>query len=383
MISQHTITQKTVFLIGTRFFGVLGPCKILINTLLERGFEVYVFARSDEFYQRYLCPHPKLHLIQIPIRRSYSSWFYDLFCILLILYYAYRTFPRYLHSFNPKPGLIATAVKLLYPFARLNIGVTGLGNTFIRLNLLQTSLLQPFFFLQSYLCTYCFFQNPTDKQLFIDKYGLPSCKAKIFPGPGLDTLSFFPSRSLDRRSLSTPSQPLRILCVGRLLYQKGFSHLFRLFDSYKLNRSMLCEFTLVGSLDSEHPDRIPPAIFNSYLSHSTTWIPWSDDMLSIYNDHDLLLFLSEREGGPRAILEASGCGIPSIAANSPGVDQFIQDGRTGFLVNPSDIDSIYDKISIYSSNRMLLIEHGSAAHKLVTSNLTLEQATAAQLEMYH
>ena len=45
--------KKTVFLIGTRWFGVLGPMELLINDLYKNNVEIYVFGQKDSHYHKH------------------------------------------------------------------------------------------------------------------------------------------------------------------------------------------------------------------------------------------------------------------------------------------------------------------------------------------
>jgi glycosyltransferase involved in cell wall biosynthesis len=45
---------------------------------------------------------------------------------------------------------------------------------------------------------------------------------------------------------------------------------------------------------------------------------------------DIFLFPSELEGHPQVLLQAAGCGLPSVAMNSYHPDAIV-DGKTGFL----------------------------------------------------
>ena len=63
--------QKCHFLIGTRWFGVLGPTQLMIDALVEQGYRVYVFGQKDDHYARYY--DDNCTLIEINMARSYSA----------------------------------------------------------------------------------------------------------------------------------------------------------------------------------------------------------------------------------------------------------------------------------------------------------------------
>jgi len=46
------------------------------------------------------------------------------------------------------------------------------------------------------------------------------------------------------------------------------------------------------------------------------------------------------EGFPNAVLEAMACARPVVATRLPGMEELVQDGRTGLLVPPGDADAL-------------------------------------------
>ena len=88
-------------------------------------------------------------------------------------------------------------------------------------------------------------------------------------------------------------------------WQKGLRDFLNLLKHTDILSSGKFSFTIVGSLDPNHPDRLHQQDIVDFKNLGVDWIPWTDDIGSIYRRHDVLLFMSEREGGPRAVLEAA------------------------------------------------------------------------------
>lgn len=61
------------------------------------------------------------------------------------------------------------------------------------------------------------------------------------------------------------------------------------------------------------------------------------DIVDYYKALDLYIVSSRAEGGPKAVLEAMACGVPLVTTNVGMVNDVIQDGVNGFVVNGSDI----------------------------------------------
>ena len=67
-------------------------------------------------------------------------------------------------------------------------------------------------------------------------------------------------------------------------------------------------------------------------SHRQTW----------YGVADAFVLLSDVESMPRSLMEAMSFGLPSLATNVYGVSELIEDGRTGFLIQPNSLRSAVD-----------------------------------------
>ncbi|MCP4463772.1 MAG: glycosyltransferase family 4 protein, partial [Planctomycetaceae bacterium] len=204
--------KRSAFLVGTRWFGVLGPCKLLINELTDRGYQVYVFGREDSHYHQF--DMGKAVLVKLKVKRSYFSFFSDFTDIVKILYYAISKSPAFVHSFNPKPSLLCFFSLLLVRRPRFFIGVTGLGNTFIKAKRLEKPIRRVMKLALS-RASFVFFQNDDDVRLFVNELGADPSKVLKFTSPGVDVERFRLRQSFETGSV------IKVLLVARLLWQKG------------------------------------------------------------------------------------------------------------------------------------------------------------------
>jgi glycosyltransferase involved in cell wall biosynthesis len=66
----------------------------------------------------------------------------------------------------------------------------------------------------------------------------------------------------------------------------------------------------------------------------------SDNIADYYRAADLFVLPSIREGLPNALLEAMACGLPVIAANASGTRELVVEGKTGYLFDAKDPNSL-------------------------------------------
>jgi glycosyltransferase involved in cell wall biosynthesis len=72
---------------------------------------------------------------------------------------------------------------------------------------------------------------------------------------------------------------------------------------------------------------------------------------------------SPKEGWGISILEASACGTPTVASDSPGLRDAVVHGRTGMLVPHGDVDALSEAISRVLTDSKIREEMGLAARE--------------------
>jgi len=368
------MNKKTIFLIGTRWFGILGPTQEMIKKLTESGYHIFVFGQSDNHYKRYY--NDNCTLVEIHMKRSYTSFIYDFLDIIKISRYILRFKPSAIHSFNPKPAFISFFSSLIRPGTFLFVGITGLGNTFIKAKRLEP-IITKLFRLVGKKASFIFFQNLDDIELFKQKkIGNPK-KHKIFIGPGVDLEIFTPVN----RTIKQPSE-LTVLCVSRLIWQKGILEFCESAKEIKETYRNI-KFLLVGEYDFQHPDCVEPTKLEEYIkANIIEHIPWTDKIADIYKTADIFFLHSYREGAPRAILEASASNLPTVGSDCTGVKELVINDKTGYLVPFKNTQKCIEKLIELIENNDKRLEFGDNARKMIAEPYSLINSTEAQLNMY-
>ncbi len=62
--------------------------------------------------------------------------------------------------------------------------------------------------------------------------------------------------------------------------------------------------------------------------------------IQLMQQADVLIYPSPKEGWGLSVLEANACGTVVVASNSPGLNEAVQDGKTGFLVPHGDVGAM-------------------------------------------
>ena len=70
---------------------------------------------------------------------------------------------------------------------------------------------------------------------------------------------------------------------------------------------------------------------------------WSD-VPEITAILDISVLPSFYEGMGRVVLEAMAAGKPMVACRVGGVPEFVEDGVTGYLISPGDVDALVERL---------------------------------------
>jgi glycosyltransferase involved in cell wall biosynthesis len=75
------------------------------------------------------------------------------------------------------------------------------------------------------------------------------------------------------------------------------------------------------------------------------------------------LLTSPKEGWGISVMEAAACGTPTVASDSPGLRDSVQDGKTGLLVPHGDVEALAKAIRALMEDASLRNDMGSAARR--------------------
>ena len=98
---------------------------------------------------------------------------------------------------------------------------------------------------------------------------------------------------------------------------------------------------------------------------------------------DIFSLPSWNEGFGVVYIEAMAQGKPVIGCQEEGIEDFVEDGKTGLLVKPKDVDSLDKAMDYLLSNPDEAKAMGERARKLVLENYTWEKNAEKTIETYN
>ncbi|MDO8806549.1 MAG: glycosyltransferase family 4 protein [Elusimicrobiota bacterium] len=97
---------------------------------------------------------------------------------------------------------------------------------------------------------------------------------------------------------------------------------------------------------------------------------------------DLVVLPSLREGFPVILLEAMAAGKPVVASKIAGIDESVEDGRTGLLVPPGDGAALAAAITGLCGNRGRALEMGENGRAAVREKFGIDKMITAHEAVY-
>jgi glycosyltransferase involved in cell wall biosynthesis len=179
------------------------------------------------------------------------------------------------------------------------------------------------------------------------------------------------------------SGPLRLLLVGRYGERKGC---FELVEALARVRESGVEATLELVGREEHPgeeERLRRRVRARALEDSVRFagVRDRDELAASYSGADVLCLPSRREGLPMAVLEGMAFGLPILATRVGGVADLVEDGRSGYLVDPEDVDGLAARIRDLADGERRA-RMGSEARARVNEFAAAESIVARWREVY-
>jgi len=207
---------------------------------------------------------------------------------------------------------------------------------------------------------------------------------------GADTSRFYPEAvtrqdaAAFRRSLGFEVEAPLVVMVGRLTRWKGQHLLLEAIE--RLPRKKV-GVLFVGSDQGriEYSNELKSIAARFPHGKKTVFLERSDEMPLVYASGDVVVNASsgQPEAFGRVITEAQAMGRITIGTAHGGACETIQDGKTGFLVKPSDVLALAERLQqvleMSENERQRVAE---AAVESVRTSFSIERTCRQTLEVY-
>ena len=195
-----------------------------------------------------------------------------------------------------------------------------------------------------------FFSYFTDKLITINKEDYAIAKEKFHakevcyvPGVGVDVEKFASvqiDRVAKRREIGIPEDAVLLLSVGELNDNKNHQVIIKALA--KLNNPKI-HYAIAGG--GEKKDYLLDLALQLGVADQFHLLGYRRDIAEINHCSDIFCFPSIREGLGLAAIEAMACGVPIVTSDVRGINDYSEQGVTGFKCSPQDVDSFAEVIN--------------------------------------
>ncbi len=175
---------------------------------------------------------------------------------------------------------------------------------------------------------------------------------------GVNTDRFSPTHHSTawRRAHGIDDDAVVVAFVSRLVWEKGLGVYADVIE--RLERQNVPHHSLVvgdGPAREALEARLPHTTFAGFLE--------GDALATAYASSDVFLFPSDTETFGNVTLEAMASGLPTICANAAGSRDLVDDGTTGRLCPPGDVDAFAAATQHLVTEAARRRRMGTAAHE--------------------
>ena len=236
-------------------------------------------------------------------------------------------------------------------------------------------------------CTFIVSISPVVTEEFLE-YGIPEERIiEIIPAVDADVFTPGPRPANLVKKLGLEDKQV-LLTVSRLTERKGHDLVLKALDI--LHNHDKLHYVIVGI--GEDRERLEGIITNSGLSGKVTFTGRIDDaelpdyyrLCDIYvmPNREVLGSTDSIEGFGISFIEANACEKPVIAGRSGGTSAAVEDGVSGYLVDPENPEELAEKIRHLLDNPDISADMGRRSRERVLSEFSWEDSARKLAESF-
>ncbi|CAD5279084.1 Glycosyltransferase involved in cell wall bisynthesis [Bosea sp. 62] len=201
---------------------------------------------------------------------------------------------------------------------------------------------------------------------------------------GLDLARFpVPPEARPPRDGSDPAEPVRFITIGRAVAKKGFDDLLAALAILPAELN----WRLVHIGGGEMLAALKAQAEKLGLASRIEWrgAQAQDAVVAALREADLFVLPSkqagngDRDGLPNVVMEAASQALPIVATDFAGIPEFVEHGREGLLLRPSDVTALAKALDGLARDPQWRGKLGAAAF----DRLSTEFSAQAGLERVH
>lgn len=321
--------MRKVLILTNSINGLYSFRRELIKKLINESYAVTISSpegTKDIYFSNMGCK-----FIKTSIDRRGTNPIADFYLLYEYLRIIRKANPEIVLTYTIKPnvygGLACRLLKVPYI-----ANITGLGTSIENKGVLSTISL--FFYKVGLKKAYAvFFQNKTNRKLFINNKVVSIKVSRIIPGSGVN----LGHHVFEEYPIC--NEVIKFLYIGRIMKAKGIDELFEAAQIIK-NSYPNTEFHFVGPNEENYDDKL-----NTLIPKKTIYYHgYQENVHDLIKNCHAIINPSYHEGMSNVLLESASTGRPVLASNVPGCRETFDEGISGFGFEVGNVDSLVETI---------------------------------------
>lgn len=329
----------------------------------KKGWEVALIVQVTSTTLKNKIEQKGFKVFDSKIIRGSVNPFVEFFALVRLFSIYFRFSPDLVWHLGAKPiaygTIVARVLRLLKPVGVINAPI-GLGYVYAS-DSMRAKILRPVVDLLYKISLNPRFsrvivENWDDINSFVRKGFLNRKDAFCILGAGVDTSVFIPLSKVDKICI--------VVMAARLINEKGVWDFVKAAELLQ-ERQIAVRMILVGEPDHGNPSSITKSDFERIKKNSAVecW-GFQTNMNKILGKADIFCLPSfYREGLPRALVEASSCGLVLLTTDTVGCRETVR-GNNGFLFQPHDVNRLVFLITYLVNHPEERIKMGQNSRKV-------------------
>lgn len=148
---------------------------------------------------------------------------------------------------------------------------------------------------------------------------------------------------------------IALAIIGRLAPIKDHEFFFQVIENLDQNTLSKIKVFVVGDGELKNEISLRAKELNQkFGSERIILTSWINDIDRFNAGMDIISLTSKNEGTPVSLIEAQASGTPVISTNVGGVEDIIDQGKTGFIIEVNDLSAYVSKLSEMINNQKML-----------------------------
>ncbi|WP_460558999.1 glycosyltransferase family 4 protein [Ferruginibacter profundus] len=320
----------------------------------QNGFNVIMISADgpelNDVIKNEACRH-----IVVPMTRKITPW-QDLKCLVQLIRIFRKERPDIVHTHTPKAGLLGM---LAARFAGVKVRIHTVAGMPLMVEKGAKLKLLKFIEKLTYWGANQVWPNSYSLYNYIVDHKFTSKQKLSIIGKGSTNginTNRFSAAVLDKNiinevkhSINYTEQNTYLLCIGRLVADKGIVELVNVFTALQKKHSTL-KLILVGDFEVEL-DPLPAVVLEQIQTNNNIiHIKWTQQVEYFMHIANYFVFPSHREGFPNVLLQAGAMQLPIICSRIAGNVDIVTDKQTGLIFETANEQQMAAQIEFALDN---------------------------------